>query len=100
MIRVGNMAKVFGQLVVFICILILALSISTTSNARSKKSQSYNFFPGTYMPGHVYVREHTKKDGTRVNAHRRTRKNSDFYDNWSTEGNVNPYTGKKGTRKR
>lgn len=93
------MANVYGRIVVFICVLVLALSISIPLKARGKKSQSYNFFPGTYIPGHVYVREHTKKDGTHVSAHRRTRKNSKFYDNWSTEGNINPYTGKRGTKK-
>jgi len=44
------------------------------------------------------VRGYTKKDGTYVAPHRRTNPNSGKTDNWSTKGNVNPYTGKRGTK--
>lgn len=30
--------------------------------------------------------------------HHRSSPDGDFYDNWSTSGNVNPYTGKEGTK--
>lgn len=43
------------------------------------------------------VRGYTRKDGTYVAPHQQTNPNSSKYDNWSTKGNVNPYTGKKGT---
>jgi hypothetical protein len=45
----------------------------------------------------VHVRATTRKDGTFVPAHERTSPNSTNRDNWSTKGNVNPYTGKPGT---
>lgn len=43
------------------------------------------------------VRGYTRKDGTYVAPHRATNPNSTRADNWSTKGNVNPYTGKEGT---
>jgi hypothetical protein len=43
------------------------------------------------------VRGYTRKDGTYVAPHRATNPNSTRSDNWSTKGNVNPYTGKEGT---
>lgn len=45
---------------------------------------------------HVRVKGYFRKDGTYVNAHYRTAPNSTNRDNFSTKGNVNPYTGKRG----
>jgi hypothetical protein len=44
------------------------------------------------------VRGYTRKNGTRVESHRRTAPNKTEKDNWSTKGNTNPDTGKKGTK--
>ena len=44
------------------------------------------------------VRGYTRKDGTYVAPHRATNPNSTMMDNWSTKGNVNPDTGKAGTK--
>ncbi len=44
------------------------------------------------------VKGYFKKDGTYVAPHYRSSPNNNFYDNWSTKGNYNPYTGKKGTK--
>ena len=44
------------------------------------------------------VRGHTKKDGTYVAPSRATNPNQKKSDNWSQKGNVNPYTGKQGTK--
>lgn len=46
----------------------------------------------------VHVRGYTKKDGTYVAPHERTAPNNTMLDNYSTKGNVNPYTGKPGTK--
>jgi hypothetical protein len=48
--------------------------------------------------GPVHVRAHVTKSGTYVPGHIRTAPNGTQRDNWSTKGNVNPYTGKAGTR--
>jgi len=44
------------------------------------------------------VKGHYKKDGTYVPPHVRSDPNGSKLDNWSTKGNTNPYTGKKGTK--
>jgi hypothetical protein len=46
----------------------------------------------------VHVHGYTKKDGTVVQPYTRTHENSTQRDNFSTKGNVNPYTGKVGTK--
>src|SRR5437773_1964805 len=53
---------------------------------------------GSQGGGHTYVRPHTRRDGTYVQPHNRTTPNSTQRDNFSSRGNVNPYTGKPGTR--
>lgn len=48
----------------------------------------------------VYVSGYTKSNGTYVQGHYRTAPNNTVNDNWSTRGNVNPYTGKSGYKPR
>ncbi len=47
----------------------------------------------------VDVKSYQTRDGHQVDAHRRTAPNDTKTDNWSTKGNVNPYTGQEGTKK-
>lgn len=42
------------------------------------------------------VRGYTRKNGTYVAPHYRTRPDHSRTNNWSSKGNVNPRTGKKG----
>lgn len=57
---------------------------------------------GSHSGGHssstVHVSGHTTKTGTYVPAHYRTAPDHSKFNNWSTKGNVNPYTGKAGTK--
>jgi len=46
----------------------------------------------------VRVKGYYRKDGTYVAPHYRSDPDGKFYNNWSTKGNVNPFTGKKGTK--
>lgn len=46
----------------------------------------------------VRVRGHFRKDGTYVAPHMRSSPNSTTLDNWSTKGNINPYTGQVGNK--
>lgn len=46
----------------------------------------------------TYVRGHTTKNGTYVEPHYRSSPNSSKYDNYSTKGNSNPYTGQAGNQ--
>lgn len=52
---------------------------------------------GTASAGDTYVNGYYKSNGTYVRPHYRTSPNSTNLDNYSTKGNVNPYTGKRGT---
>jgi len=45
-----------------------------------------------------YIHGYTRSNGTYVEPHYRSSPNNTAYDNWSTKGNVNPYTGEAGTR--
>lgn len=65
-------------------LLVLSLSILASSLGYAKG-------------GTVSVKGYVRKDGTYVAPHHRTAPNSTKSDNWSTLGNVNPYTGKEGT---
>lgn len=47
--------------------------------------------------GSVYVHAYTRSDGTPVQSHYRSSPDSNFDNNWSTRGNINPYTGMVGT---
>lgn len=44
----------------------------------------------------TYVNGYYRKDGTYVQPHYRSSPNGSAYDNYSTKGNTNPYTGKRG----
>ena len=47
--------------------------------------------------GQHYVHGYTRRNGTYVAGHHQTNPNGTKRDNWSSKGNVNPYTGKPGT---
>lgn len=44
----------------------------------------------------VYVKGYTRSDGTHVRGHYRSAPDGTINNNFSTKGNVNPYTGKEG----
>ncbi|HBF07295.1 MAG TPA: hypothetical protein DDW29_03520 [Gammaproteobacteria bacterium] len=46
----------------------------------------------------VAVDGYTRENGTYVEPHYRSEPNNTDRDNWSTKGNVNPYTGERGTK--
>jgi hypothetical protein len=45
----------------------------------------------------TYVNGYFKNDGTYVQPHYRTNPDSNSYNNYSAQGNTNPYTGRQGT---
>lgn len=50
------------------------------------------------LGGPVYVRPHASKSGTYIPGHYRSAPDGSFSNNWSTKGNINPFTGQEGTR--
>lgn len=45
-----------------------------------------------------HVKGYVKSNGTYVAPHIRTTPNSTKLDNYSSKGNINPYTGQRGTK--
>ncbi len=43
-----------------------------------------------------YVNGHIRRDGTYVQPHYRSNADGNTFNNYSTRGNVNPYTGQRG----
>lgn len=46
-----------------------------------------------------YVKGYTRSDGTYVAPHYRSDANSNRSDNYSSQGNTNPYTGERGSQR-
>jgi hypothetical protein len=67
-------------------------SSGSHSSSKSYSSKSYS------KSGTTSVHGYFRKNGTYVQPHMRTSPNNTKMDNWSTKGNVNPYTGKAGTK--
>lgn len=77
----------------------LLLSITITFAHAGHRSGFSSRSHGTGSSARVtHVRGYSKKDGTYVQPHFRSSSNNTQHDNWSTKGNVNPYTGKEGTK--
>lgn len=52
----------------------------------------------TFVDARVNVRGYTRSNGTYVAPHYRSSPDRSSFNNWSTRGNVNPYTFKMGTK--
>lgn len=78
--------------------LVLFVAVSNVE-AKHHKSSSYGYLGTGSNSQDTYVRGYTKKNGTHVNGYWRTKPNETQKDNYSTEGNINPHTGKKGHEK-
>lgn len=85
----------------FICLTLSILSI--TCFAKGSGSSSYHSYSrmtgsGYTNSSHTSVSGYTKKNGTYVAPYEKSHNNSTQLDNYGTKGNVNPYTGKDGTK--
>ncbi len=75
------------------------MSSRSYSSPRLSIPSSRTYTPRNYTsPGEHYTSGYTRKDGTPVQSYHATNPNSTKMDNWSTRGNVNPYTGQVGTK--
>lgn len=80
--------------VLFLLTLIICspLVAGSKSSYGSTKSKGY----GYTNPSSTHVSGSVTKSGTYRQPHQRTTPNKTQMDNYSTSGNKNPYTGKKG----
>jgi hypothetical protein len=69
-----------------------------SSRASSGSHASTGVKSSRTSPSEHLVSGYTRKNGTHVAAHYQTNPNSTKTDNYSTKGNVNPHTGKAGTK--
>lgn len=84
-----------------------ALALSSTAFAKggrgggshSSYSSGYSKSYSSSGSSHT-VSGYTRKDGTYVAPHHSTNRDNTKNNNWTTQGNVNPYTGKAGTKPR
>lgn len=74
---------------------------SRSSTQTTTRSTTDLYYDPSYRPsvGHHYVKSHIRRDGTFVSGHFRTNSDDSFWNNWSSLGNVNPHTGRIGTRR-
>jgi hypothetical protein len=79
--------------------LVLALALFAAPAFGKGASHSSSRASSSSHAGHVAVSGHTTKKGTSVQSYHRTPANKTQRDNWSTKGNVNPDTGKPGTKR-
>jgi hypothetical protein len=54
------------------------------------------FLLSTVFAGDVWVNGYYRSDGTYVRGHYRSAPDGNSWNNYSTKGNTNPYTGKRG----
>lgn len=57
----------------------------------------FTVFAANSVEAVTRVNGYYRKNGTYVAPYFRSDRNSTKFDNYSTKGNINPYTGKKGT---
>lgn len=88
--------KRFAAVVLALLLLVPFSALAKGSHKGSPKKSSSS----STNPKIVHVRGYYRKDGTYVQPHDRTAPNETRNDNWSTRGNVNPETGKPGTKPR
>lgn len=79
------MAMKIIRLIFIVCIISISFFISSIDLFAQVNSKS------------ISVKGYYNKNGTYVQPYHRTAPNSTNRDNYSTKGNINPYTGKKGT---
>lgn len=73
---------------------LLTLAVVLATSILSANAQ-YSYGTNTST---THVNGYYKSNGTYVESHNRSSRNSTNHDNWSTSGNSNPYTGTSGSR--
>jgi hypothetical protein len=80
-------------------VLVAIAFVSQAQNYRSGYS-SYNRPTTTSTATVRYQSGYQRTDGTAVQSHYKTQSNNTNWDNYSTKGNTNTYTGESGSRSR
>jgi hypothetical protein len=83
--------------IIFAAALLVPPGVYARGTGGYSSSHSSHYHSSTSTGDH-YVHGYTKKNGTVVQGYHATNPNGTKSDNYSTKGNVNPYTGKKGMK--
>lgn len=81
----------------FLAVAVISIAISANSFAKGGASRSSTSYSSPSTSSHS-VRSYSRRNGTYVPSHRATDRDSSKFNNYSTRGNVNPYTGRVGTK--
>ena len=75
-------------------------SVPGSTGGSQTTTSSSRYYDPTFRPavGEHYVNSYVRSDGTYVSGHYQTNADGSFWNNWSSSGNVNPHTGKVGTK--
>lgn len=76
-----------------------SVATSETSTSGGNQRQLTDSTADASAAQTVDVRGYFRKDGTYVPGYKKTAPDDNFNNNWSTQGNANPYTGKEGTKR-
>jgi hypothetical protein len=89
-----------APILIVLAVLAFAASAQTNTYHYHAPKASTHHAPKTYTPRSttVPVSGYLRSNGTYVMPSHRTSPNSTRLDNWSSKPNVNPYTGKQGTK--
>lgn len=77
---------------------VCAIAVAATLLPPVAQARGYHQYGRSYRRSPIHVRSYIRRDGRFVLPFVRTAPNHSKLDNWSTRGNVNPYTGRAGTK--
>jgi hypothetical protein len=92
------MKRMMAVALLFLLTTLPVFGRSGSHSHSSKASKTSSHACCSKSASDVHVHGYTKKNGTVVKPYTRTHENGTQRDNFSTKGNVNPYTGKVGTK--
>ena len=88
-----------GRWLCGVIVVSVVLAFSAEVEARGDGFRGHSIGPGFGSnPRSHAVRPYIRRDGRSVAAHWRSSPNREWRDNWLTKPNVNPYTGRDGSR--
>lgn len=86
--------------IIFSALLALGCVLGASAQYQYQNQNQYQYQYGQTNPNTRYQRGYTRSDGTYVQGHHKTQSNQTNLDNYSTSGNTNSYTGRRGYRAR